>query len=105
MSFSVEGRTAIVTGASSGLGAHFAAVLADAGANVVLAARREEQLNLVAKEIEGKGGTGLVVPCDIGDASSVENMVAAAFDTFGIVDILVNNAGVSAEAGLMPERV
>ena len=105
MSFSVEGRTAIVTGASSGLGAHFAAVLAGAGANVVLAARREEQLNLVAKDIESKGGTGLVVPCDIGDAASVGNMVAVAFDRFGTVDILVNNAGVSAEAGMMPERV
>ena len=65
MSFSVEGRTSIVTGASSGLGAHFASVLAGAGARVVLAARREEQLNLVAKEIEARGGTALVVRCDI----------------------------------------
>jgi NAD(P)-dependent dehydrogenase (short-subunit alcohol dehydrogenase family) len=105
MSFSVEGRTAIVTGASSGLGAHFAGVLAGAGARVVLAARREEQMNLVAKDIETKGGTALVVSCDVADPASVESMVTAAFDRFGTVDILVNNAGVSAEAGIMPERV
>jgi NAD(P)-dependent dehydrogenase (short-subunit alcohol dehydrogenase family) len=105
MSFSVEGRTAIVTGASSGLGAHFAGVLADAGARVVVAARREEQLNLVAKQIEAKAGEVLVVRCDIGDPASVAEMVGAAFGRFGTVDILVNNAGVSAEAGIMPERV
>jgi len=105
MTFSVEGRTAIVTGASSGLGAHFASVLAEAGARVVLAARREEQLNLVAKEIEATGGTALAVRCDIADSADVSDMVTAAFDTFGSVDILVNNAGVAAEAGFMPERV
>ena len=105
MSFSVEGRTAIVTGASSGLGAHFARVLAGAGANVVVAARREDQLAQVAKEIEADGGTALVVRCDVGEPSSVKDMVGAAFERFGTVDILVNNAGVSAEAGMMPERV
>jgi NAD(P)-dependent dehydrogenase (short-subunit alcohol dehydrogenase family) len=95
----------VVTGASSGLGAHFASVLAEHGARVVLAARREEQMNLVAKQIEAKGGTALVVPCDVGDGASVREMVAAAFERFGTVDILVNNAGVAAEAGVMPERV
>jgi len=101
----VKGRTAIVTGASSGLGVHFAKVLAGAGANVVLAARREDQLAQVAKEIEGDGGTALAIRCDVADPTGVKEMVAAAFDRFGTVDILVNNAGVSAEAGMMPERV
>lgn len=105
MTFSVAGRTAIVTGASSGLGVRFAHVLSEAGANVVLAARREEQLAQVAKEIEAAGRTAVALRCDVGDPSSVKEMVAAAFDRFGVVDVLVNNAGVSAEAGLMPERV
>ena len=105
MTFSVDGRTAIVTGASSGLGVRFAHVLSAAGANVVLAARREDQLAQVAKEIKANGGTALAVRCDVGDPSSVKDMVAAAFDRFGTANILVNNAGVSAEAGLMPERV
>ena len=105
MSFSVEGRTAIVTGASSGLGVRFAQVLAGAGAGVVLAARRQEQLEQTAKEIEATGGTAVALTCDVGDPASVKGMVAAAFDRFGTVDILVNNAGVAAEAGCMPERV
>jgi NAD(P)-dependent dehydrogenase (short-subunit alcohol dehydrogenase family) len=109
MNWSIEGRTAIVTGASSGLGVRFAQTLAGEGANVVLAARREEQLNQVAKEIESArgrgGGEAFAVRCDVADPASVREMVAAAFDRFGRVDILVNNAGVSAEAGMMPERV
>ena len=105
MTFSIKGRTAIVTGASSGLGVRFAHVLADEGANVVLAARREQQLTQVAKEIESEGGTSLAIQCDVGDPASVREMVGAAFDRFGTVDILVNNAGISAEAGYMPERV
>ena len=102
---SIEGRTAIVTGASSGLGVRFAHVLAGAGANVVLAARREDQLEQVAKEIEASGGTALAVRCDVAQPESVRHMVTASFERFGTVDILVNNAGVSAEAGVMPERV
>src|SRR5205807_1404180 len=89
MTFTVDGRTAIVTGASSGLGVRFAQVLSEAGANVVLAARREDQLGQVAKEIEANGGTALALKCDIGDPVSVKEMVAAAFDRFGTVDILV----------------
>ena len=62
MTFSIAGRTAIVTGASSGLGVRFAQVLAEAGANVVVVARREEQLAQVAKEIEANGGIVPVYP-------------------------------------------
>ncbi|HEY7295502.1 MAG TPA: glucose 1-dehydrogenase [Dehalococcoidia bacterium] len=103
--FSVKGKTAIVTGASSGLGARFAEVLAGAGARVVLAARREDRLGDVAKRIEDTGGVALVQPCDVADSSSVQALVAAAWQRFGRVDIMVNNAGVSAEAGVMPERI
>ncbi len=103
--FSVKGKTAIVTGASSGLGERFAEVLAGAGANVVLAARRTDRLNEAAKRIEDTGGTALAQTCDVSDSQSVQALVAEACQRFGRVDILVNNAGLSAEAGLMPERI
>ncbi|MGH9003049.1 MAG: SDR family NAD(P)-dependent oxidoreductase, partial [Acidimicrobiia bacterium] len=63
--FSVSGRTAVVTGASSGLGVTYAKALAGAGANVVVAARRTDKLEAVAKEIEAQGGTALAVTCDV----------------------------------------
>lgn len=103
--FSVEGKTAIVTGASSGLGVSFAQALAEAGAKVVLAARRKENLDALAQEITGAGGQALAVTCDVGDSAAVKALVAAANQQFGRVDILVNNAGVSAEAGVVPEKV
>ncbi len=103
--FSVQGKTAIVTGASSGLGVTFAKALAEAGASVVLAARRKENLDALAQEINGAGGQALAVQCDVGDSAAVKALVDAANQRFGRVDILVNNAGVSAEAGVVPEKV
>jgi gluconate 5-dehydrogenase len=103
--FSVAGRTALVTGASYGLGANFADYLAHAKANVVLAARSTDKLETVAKELEADGCSVLPLTCDVADPASVKHAFAAAFDHFGRVDILVNNAGVSAEAGVFPERV
>lgn len=103
--FSLKGKTAIVTGASSGLGMHFAEVLAGAGANVVLAARRGDRLNEVARRIEDAGGAALAQTCDVADSRAVQALVEAAWQRFGRVDVLVNNAGVSAEAGVMPERI
>ncbi len=103
--FSVKGKTAIVTGASSGLGMRFAEVLAGAGANVVLAARRGDRLAEVARRIADAGGGALAQTCDVADSQAVQALVAAAWQRFGRVDVLVNNAGVSAEAGVMPERV
>ena len=91
--FSLQGRTALVTGASSGLGRHFAQVLSRAGANVVLAARRLDRLQSLAAQIEGDGGKALAVALDVTDPASVK----AAFETAGAlgpVTILVNNAGV-----------
>jgi NAD(P)-dependent dehydrogenase (short-subunit alcohol dehydrogenase family) len=104
-SFSLEGKTAIVTGASYGLGVTFAGALAGAGANVVLAARSKDKVEAEARRLEDSGAGTLAVQCDVGDSSSVRDMVTAAWDKFGRVDVLVNNAGVSAEAGVVPENI
>jgi NAD(P)-dependent dehydrogenase (short-subunit alcohol dehydrogenase family) len=88
--FSLAGKTALVTGASSGLGARFARVLAAWGAEVTLAARRTDRLRALAGEIEAAGGRARAVAMDVTDAASVE----AAFEAAGALDILVNNAGV-----------
>ena len=103
--FSLQGRTALVTGTSSGLGVVFAKALAAAGANVVLAARRKDMLDAVAEEIARDGGSVLAQPCDVTDSAAVRDLVAAGWERFGPVDVLVNNAGVSADAGIMPEKV
>ena len=90
----LEGRVAIVTGGSDGLGKEFAHGLAEAGARVVVAARRAELLEQVAAELRDEHGVETIaVPTDICDEGSVTALVAAAVDTFGTVDILVNNAG------------
>ena len=103
--FDVSGKTAIVTGASYGLGVTFAEVLAEAGANVVLAARSKEKLDAVARSIEDRGGNALSQVCDVADPASVKALVEAAVNAFGRVDICVNNAGIAADAGIMPEKM
>src|SRR5688572_7426782 len=103
--FSLTGRTTIVTGASSGLGVSFARTLAEAGANVVLAARRVDKLQEVASMVESYGVKALVQGCDVTESTAVARAVANAWDAFGRVDVLVNNAGVAAEVGIMPERI
>jgi NAD(P)-dependent dehydrogenase (short-subunit alcohol dehydrogenase family) len=103
--FSVAGKTAIVTGSSSGLGVVFAQTLARAGARVVLAARRVEKLQEVARQIESNGGLAEVSVCDVGDSAKVEKLMEAAWSRFGRVDILVNNAGIVPDGGVMPEKV
>jgi NAD(P)-dependent dehydrogenase (short-subunit alcohol dehydrogenase family) len=103
--FDIRGRTAIVTGASSGLGVTFAGVLAARGANVVLAARRTERLKQVAEKISAAGGKALPVTCDVSDPAQVKAMVDGAVQHFGRIDILVNNAGVASDGGMMPEKV
>jgi len=95
---SVKDRVALVTGASSGLGAHFARMLADEGASVVLAARRVEVLDALKAEIEADGGKAQTVALDVSDEGSVEAAFAA-LDARGIaLDIVVNNAGISGTA-------
>ena len=87
-------QVAIITGASSGIGAATAEILAQAGANVVLAARRKEKLEDLKTSIENAGGRALVVETDVTKRDSVESLVATTLDAFGRIDILVNNAGV-----------
>jgi hypothetical protein len=99
MSWSLKGRTALVTGASSGLGAHFAQVLAKAGAEVIAAARREAALAVVGEKIRSAGGKCRTVQLDVSDPASIAS-AAAMFDG---VDILVNNAGVTSEAGFLDQ--
>lgn len=91
----LSGRVALVTGASSGLGAQFARTLARAGAGVVLASRRIEKLKELRARIEGEGGDAHVVEMDVTDHDSIKAAVAHAETEMGSIDILVNNSGVS----------
>ena len=97
MAYSIDlsGRVALVTGASSGLGAQFARTLARAGAGVVLASRRIEKLKELRARIEGEGGDAHVVELDVTDHDSIKAAVAHAETEMGSIDILVNNSGVS----------
>jgi NAD(P)-dependent dehydrogenase (short-subunit alcohol dehydrogenase family) len=91
----LSGRVAFITGASGGLGAQFARVLAGAGAGVVLASRRLEKLKELRAQIEGDGGDAHVVELDVTDRDSIKSAVAHAETEMGSIDILVNNSGVS----------
>ena len=91
----LSGRVAFVSGASSGLGAHFARSLANAGAGVVLAARRLDKLKALRAEIESEGGVAHVVSLDVTDPASIKAAVAHAETEMGAIDILINNSGVS----------
>ncbi|RRJ31554.1 SDR family NAD(P)-dependent oxidoreductase [Halocatena pleomorpha] len=90
----LDGSVALVTGASSGIGEATVEALADEGARIALAARRESQLRELADRIEADGGDALVVPTDVTDESDVQEMVETTHEAFGRLDILVNNAGV-----------
>ncbi|MBG7027199.1 MULTISPECIES: SDR family NAD(P)-dependent oxidoreductase [Pseudomonas aeruginosa group] len=92
--FSLAGRTVLVTGASSGIGAHLATVAAQSGARVVLAARRVERLAHLAEDIAAQGGSALAVPLDVTCRDSVEAAYNAAEEAFGVVDVVLNNAGI-----------
>jgi NAD(P)-dependent dehydrogenase (short-subunit alcohol dehydrogenase family) len=92
--FRLDGRTAIVTGASSGLGVDFATALAEAGADVVLAARRTDRLDATKAAVEGTGRRALAVGTDVSVPDDCRRLVETAMDAFGRVDILVNNAGI-----------
>ncbi len=97
MSYNIDlsGRVALVTGASSGLGAQFARVLARAGAGVALAGRRVERLKSLRAEIEAEGGDAHVVALDVTDHDSIKAAVAHTETEMGTIDILVNNSGVA----------
>lgn len=93
--YDLSGRTAFVTGATSGLGRHFAKILAGAGAAVALAGRRVDRLNTVKGEIEAAGGRAAAIPLDVTDEGAIAPALDAAEAALGPVDILVNNAGLS----------
>jgi NAD(P)-dependent dehydrogenase (short-subunit alcohol dehydrogenase family) len=97
MSYPIDlsGRVALVTGASSGLGAQFARVLSRAGAAVVLAGRRTDRLKALRAELEAADGDAHVVELDVTDIDSIKSAVAHAETEVGVLDILINNSGVS----------
>ncbi len=89
----LQDKIAVITGASTGIGHSMAVVFAKEGAKVVLAARRREALDQLAKEISANGGTALAVPTDVTNEQQVVELFQRAMEKFGRVDILVNNAG------------
>jgi 3-oxoacyl-[acyl-carrier protein] reductase len=96
----LQGRVALVTGASQGIGRACALELARAGATVLLAARNENKLAEAVAEIEAGGGTAVAFALDISDEESIKSVAKTAIDRFGKVEILVNNAGITRD-GLM----
>ncbi|WP_022960778.1 SDR family NAD(P)-dependent oxidoreductase [Halopseudomonas pelagia] len=92
--FDLTGKTALITGASSGLGEHFARVLAAAGARVVVAARRADRLARLVQDLQDQGFQALAVTMDVTDADSVNAGFIEAETQFGTVDVLINNAGI-----------
>lgn len=101
--FDLKGKTAIVTGGSRGIGKEMAEGLAEAGARVMLCARRPEWLEETVSEFSGRGFTVSGKTCDVSKPDDVEALVSETAEKFGSVDILVNNAGIS--WGAMPEEM
>lgn len=97
MSGDLQGSVAFITGASGGLGAHFARVLARNGAAVAISARRVDKIEALAEEIRNSGGRALALPLDVADATAIGPALDAAAAQLGPIDILINNAGVGGE--------
>ena len=93
--FSLKGRTALITGASSGIGYGLAKGLSDAGATIVAAARRVEKLNKLVGEIEAAGGKAVAVSMDVTSRADINRAFAEAQEQVGVADIIINNAGVA----------
>jgi NAD(P)-dependent dehydrogenase (short-subunit alcohol dehydrogenase family) len=93
--FSLQGKVALVTGASSGFGRHFASVLARAGASVVLAARRTDLIQLEADAINAAGGKAIAVTMDVTSSASIAAALDEAEQSFGVVTVVINNAGIT----------
>ncbi len=102
--FSLDGKVAIVTGSSYGLGVTFAAALAEAGADIVVTARSVERLDATKAMVESKGRKCLAVGCDVTSYEQVAGLMKQTYETFGKIDILVNNAGMSDARGLRSEN-
>jgi len=101
--FRLDGRTIVITGASSGLGVGFARSLASAGADLVLAARRQDRLDALAVELEGAGTRVAVVAADVSDPDACEAVAEQAIATFGRIDGVVNNAGLGSAVSALKE--
>jgi NAD(P)-dependent dehydrogenase (short-subunit alcohol dehydrogenase family) len=93
--FRVDGRVAVVTGASSGIGAALAEGLAHAGARVVLVARRSDRIDELAKRLSSGGAEAIAQTCDVAVEAEVDQLVARVLERYGRADILVNNAGIT----------
>ncbi|MCE8417122.1 SDR family oxidoreductase [Rhodovulum sulfidophilum] len=105
MDIRFDGKTALITGASTGIGAAIAHELAASGATVCLAARTASKLTPVVEDIAAAGGKAYAMPCDVSDPGAVEALVARTVETTGGLHLLVNNAGISgpaADAGAYP---
>jgi NAD(P)-dependent dehydrogenase (short-subunit alcohol dehydrogenase family) len=96
--FSVEGKHILITGASSGLGAHMATMLAGRGARISAAARRVDRLQSLVEDIQGNGGEAAAMAMDVVDQAAVETGFDQARSRFGAVDVVINNAGTAARA-------
>lgn len=99
--FTLENRIALVTGASSGLGEHFAATLAAAGAKIAVAARRVEKLESLVQRLRENGADAMAVSLDVSDAKSVRAAYQQIEENLGTVDLIVNNAGVASTQGFL----
>lgn len=98
--FDLTGKIAVVTGASSGLGAEAASAYAKAGADVALLARRAEKLDEVKRQIQLLGKKAVAVPCDVTDETSIKSAVDIVLREYGRIDILLNNAGIAVTGGV-----
>lgn len=101
--FSLDGKSALVTGGGRGLGQYMAEALSEAGAKVAVCSRKKEACEEVAQQIEDNGGTALALACDVTNPEDVENVVAEVERSFGGIDILVNNSGIT--WGAAPEEM
>jgi 7-alpha-hydroxysteroid dehydrogenase len=101
--FKLNGKVAIVTGASRGIGARIATALAEVGADVVMGARSEEAMAEVAAKIRSFGQRAVCVPCDLTDVKPMRDLVDAAMSNFGRIDVVVNNAGGTGPAPFLSE--
>jgi len=108
----LSGKTAIVTGGSRGIGKAISLALSQAGANIVIAARSEEEspnlpgtIYKTAEEIKSLGGKAIPVRCDVTEDDEVKNMVEQAMATYGAIDILVNNAGIMRSSSFLETQV
>ncbi len=100
---SIAGKVVIITGASSGIGESTARLLARKGATVILAARREDELRSLEREIASQGGKARAIPTDVTLLQEIERLVRETQTAFGRIDVLVNNAGVTGGTSLLAE--